>query len=186
MTEIIETTANGKHRVRLVIDQEPVNPRRDYDHLTHVITPKGQRYIDVDESGGPLQDGWDHYADRDDAAELFIRWARTFCGATVVEHRSHDGAWSLWYMTPEQKKEIGTSPEEFIRGEIQEYQRWAEGDVWGYVIEEAATWQRTETTADETMVTWEEVESSWSLIGREYAEEEARREFAPYRSEVRA
>lgn len=179
--EIIETSADGKYRAGLAIHGDAENPRRDYEHIVHVITPKGQRYIDVDPTGGPLQDGWNRVTGREDAVEVFARWARIFHGAVVVEDRPNDGAWALWYMTPAQIAEIGNTPEEAIRIEIDEYRSWAEGDVWGYVVEKYITWiaQEGDIEAGEDIPvshsTWEEVESCWGLIGRDYAEEEARR-----------
>lgn len=163
--DIVGITENGRYRARLERDQHPVNPRTDYDHITHVITPRGQRYVDVDEDGGPLQDAWDRVADRDDAVEVFTRYARIFHGVVVVEDRPVDGAWSLWYMTPEQIKEVSTPPEEFISSEIQEYRNWAEGEVYVSVIEERATWARAEVSKAGTMQTWETVESCGDLNG---------------------
>jgi hypothetical protein len=178
--EIFRTSADGKYRVRLNADPTAVDPRKDYDHITHVITPKGQRFIDVDEDGGPLQYGWDYFAERDNSVALFTRWARMAHGAVVHEDRPHDGPRALWYMTPEQIKEIGNTPAEAIAIEIQEYRSWTEGDVWGVVTEKRVTWQQTGTSEDNVMHTWDEVESCWGLIGREYAEQYAAEGFGPY------
>ena len=187
---IIETTENGRYRVRLAIDEGTENPRRDYDHITHVITPTQQRYIDVDPDGGPLQYGWDYYSVRaldcvrKGAEDLFIRWAKIYYGAVVVEHRPVEGAWSFWYMTPEQIAEIGNTPAEAIAAEIQEYQAWGEGDVYGLIVERAIHWKRADDPdSDDSMTTWEEVASCWGLIGREYAEEEARQQLDTYKNE---
>lgn len=183
MTEILETA--GRYRLRLSVDTEPMNPRLDYDHITHVITPKGQRYIDVDKNGGPLQEAWDYFAERADGGDLFIRWARIYHGATVIEDSPHDGARSFWYLMPGDAEGI-PDPKAFIENDLQEYRSWAEGDVYGYVIEKSVMWQRTETAESETMITWEETDSCWGLVGREYAEGEARQSFEPYRTEAQA
>lgn len=189
MTEILETV--GRYRVRLEVqeDQQDSNPRTDRDcNLANVITLSDQRYIDVDKDGGPLQDGWDYFADRDKGVELFIRWARMVHSALAVEENPHDGAHSIWYVMPERIAEAGTTvpPEEIIRQEVEEYREWAAGEVYGHVIEKSVRWQRTETTEDEVMVTWEEVDSCWGYIGYEYAKEEALQSFVPYRAEAQA
>lgn len=164
---VVGTTEDGKFRARLELDSYPVNPRKDYDHIAHVITPAGQ--CDVDEDGGPLQGAWDTVAHRDDAIEVFTRYARIVHGVTVVEDRPVEGAWSLWYVMPEQMKDISISPEEVIALEIQEYRNWAEGEVYACVIEERVTWQRADAEDDESMETWEQIDSCGGLNGADYA-----------------
>ncbi|MFE9833987.1 hypothetical protein ACFYP4_02390 [Streptomyces sp. NPDC005551] len=189
MDDVLETA--GKYRVRLVIDQDSgsVNPRKDYDHLANVITPAQQNYISVDENGGPLQYGWDYFSTRPDSERLFIRWAKMRHGATVVEDRPCDGAWALWYLMPDKAAESTWEPEKVIESEIQEYRAWAEGDVYGYVIERSVTWVPKEDPEGEAeMTTWEEVEegSCWGLIGCEWAEQAAKEAFEPYKREAEA
>jgi hypothetical protein len=186
--DVLETSTDGKYRLSMAADTNAENPRRDYEHVTWVITPKQRgpyRSVEIDPTGGPLQDGWDRVADRDDAVEVFTRWARIFHGAVVVEDRPDQGPWALWYMTPAQIAEIGNTPDEAIRIEIEEYRAWAAGDVWGYVIQEAVGWQRSDGGVG-VLVTQEDVESCWGYIGREYAEGEARRAFEAYEKEVQA
>lgn len=182
VNDILET-ADG-FRLRLEIEDGPVNPRRDYDHLVNVITPKGQRYIDVDEDGGPLRYGWDHFSARANGAELFIRWARIMHGAVAVEDKPTEGAWAIWYLMPAKAKESTRPPEKVIDAEIREYRSWAEGDVWNYVIEKRVEWEPAEKNGDaeKTMITWEIEESVSGFIGREYAEQEARGAFSDFLS----
>ncbi len=180
MNEIIETA--GRYRLRLKADpySADLNPRTNYDNLTHVITPTQSWHTDIDKDGGPLQYGWDHYRTRVDGEEMFIRWARVFHGAVTVVHRPHEGAWGLWYLMPEALAEV-TDPEEYIRAEAEEYRAWAAGEVYEYVIERSVTWVRTDGQAG-AMTTWEHVASCGGFIGHTYAEESAREAFAPYRS----
>lgn len=175
--ETIDTSADGHYRVRLEVDSHPVNPRRKFTRFAHVITPNGQRYSDVDLDGGPLAHGWEHFSDRDDAVALFTRWARIFHGATVVEHRPTEGVWSLWYLTSEEIPEIFCAPEEAIKAEIQEYQAWTEGEVYGYIIDRNVKWQRLDKP-NETRTDWKEVFSCWGFYGLEDARFSARDAFA--------
>ena len=182
MTEdVIATSTDGTLRLRLMQDPDPVNPRRDYDHLANVITPAGQNYIDVDTDGGPLQSAWDHFSGRDNAVELLTRYAR-YHGVTVVEDRPHDGAWSLWYVMPDKAAESTATPEELIRSEINEYRSWVGGDVWAYVIQRAVAWKRVDGTGDE-LTTWEIVDSCGGFYGHAYAKKAAEEEFAGYTNE---
>lgn len=185
--EILETA--GKYRVRLEIDQDSgrFNPRKDYDHLANVITLKGQNYIDVDENGGPLQYGWDYFAGRDNDVELFIRWARMVHGAVAIEENPVEGARSIWYLMPEKAAESTWEPEKVINSEIEEYRAWAEGEVYGYIIERSVTWVPKEDPNGEVeMETWEEVEegSCWGFVGYDYAKEAALEAFEPYKAEA--
>lgn len=186
MTDVLETA--GKYRVRLEVqqDQQDSNPRTNQDcNLANVITPTQQRYIDIDENGGPLQEGWDYFSVRPDSEKLFARWALMAHGVTVVVHNPHDGAWGLWYVMPDKMAEVGegVTPEQIIEGEFREYQAWASGEVYGHVIEKRTHWTSED---DQEMDTWEHVDSCWGYIGREYAEEAAREAFEGYASEVTA
>lgn len=185
MSEIIETA--GNYRVRLEIQQDSgsFNPREDYDHVTYAVTVPHSRYMDV-VGAGPLADGWDRIKDRyaeAQAVAIFERWARTFHGATTLFHSPHVGPNSVWYILPEQIKEIGGTPEEALKAEIQEYQAWAEGEVYGYIIEKSVTWVRKDDPNGDELTTWEEEESCWGLIGRKWAEEATQDAFAAYKNE---
>lgn len=183
MNDIIQT--KGEFRVRLKIDEHPENPRRTYDHLANVITPKGQRFIDVDEDGGPLQYGWDHFADSDDGIDKFIRWARIMHSATAVYVRpaGGQGVRAIWYVMPDKAKETTHSPQEVIDSEVREYQSWTEGDVWTCVIEKREVWVPENGNGDSRrMVSWVEEDSVSGLIGRDYAEEYAQKAFADFLS----
>lgn len=190
--DILETA--GRYRVRLEVqkDSESANPRTGQDcNLANMITPKGQRYIDVDEDGGPLEEGWKRIEDGYvDAVPVFARWARIFHGVTVVEDRPHDGAWSLWYAMPERLAETTWTAERVIESEIREYRRWAEGEVYGHIVEKDVTRiprdakDRDDPELDDETREWEHVDSCWGYIGREYAEDAAREAFAPYAKEA--
>lgn len=184
MEEILETA--GQYRVRLETDQDPTNPRTDQDNLCHVITVPGSRYIDVDANGGPLQDGWDLIKDRADAVEVFTRWARTFHGAVVEYHTPERGANSVWYLMPDQFAEV-PDPKKHIGAEITEYQNWADGEVYGYIIEKSVAWMPTDEEDCENLgerTTWEHVDSCWGYVGYEYAKSAALEEFAPHKAKA--
>lgn len=188
MTEMIVLATAGRYRLRLEIqeDSQDCDPRTDQDcNLTSVITPTQSRYTAIDKEGGPLQYGWDHFSVRPDSERLFIRWARMVHGVTVIEDRPHDGAWALWYVMPDKVAETTVTPKEIIEAEIKEYRTWAEGEVYGYVIERATEWepkagQFEDGDEPDSMTTWEHIDSCWGYIGREYAETSARDEFASY------
>jgi hypothetical protein len=192
MTETLET--HGQYRVRLEIMQDGAmfNPRTNQDcNLTNVITPtQSGGYIKIDEDGGPLQHGWDHFSVRPDSEDLFIRWAKIFHGATVVVDRPYAHTWGLWYLMPDKAKESTWSPERVIEAEIKEYQQWADGEIYGFVIERSVRWVPEEgqvfkdgEPTPNPMVTWETVSSCGGYFGYEYAKEAALEEFEPYKED---
>lgn len=193
MGDVVETA--GRYRVRLEVqeDNASANPRTDQDcNLANVITLKGQRFINIDENGGPLAHGWDHFADRENGAHLFIRWARIFHGVVAVEENPYDGARAIWYVMPDKLAETTWTAERVIEAEVREYWLWANGEVYGHVIEKSVTRiprdaeDRDDPGLDDETTEWEHVESCWGYVGREYAEEAAREAFAPYAGEVTA
>ncbi|MFF1680724.1 hypothetical protein ACFVYG_32390 [Streptomyces sp. NPDC058256] len=191
MTEIIETSDDGRYRLRLEPDTDAHNPRTMYDHLTHVITLPDSDYADVDkDGGGPLADTWRQINHRDNAVEIFCRWARIAHGAVVIEDQTNDGPGTIWYLMPEGLAEV-TDPTECIRSEIAEYRAWARGEAYGYIIEKAVTWKPVTDENEDVVVgertTWEEVTdgSCWGLITYEWAEREARDQFTAHLEDIR-
>ncbi|MEU3050151.1 hypothetical protein ABZ705_27205 [Streptomyces sp. NPDC006984] len=182
MTEIIATTDDGRFRVRLVHDEYTTNPREDFDHLAHVITIDTHlgQYAPVDKTGGPLAEAWNRVSrDRWKGIETFTRWAGIFHNAIVIESRPPRGPVSLWYLMRDDAEDLGMLPEAYLDAERKEYEAWADGEVYGYIVEEAVDWVRTDGEA-ETMSTWEEVDSCWGHYGYEWAAAEARRALAFY------
>jgi hypothetical protein len=103
-----------------------------------------------------------------------IRWARIFRGVHVEYDSEHGG---YWFVDPQQVQENwpgsdypdGKSKAEWeaaiIKGERETYRQWAEGEVYGVILERLVTWARMldDGTADrlDTRDEWEEVESVW-------------------------
>lgn len=192
MTDMDILEKAGEYRLVLKQDTDASSPREDQDcNLANVITHKGQRCLDVDEDGGPLEEGWRRIESRYvNAVPVFARWARTFHGATVIEQWPYGGARSIWYVMPEKLAETTVPAEKIIEEEVEEYRKWVDGEVYGYVIEKNVTRipkdaeDREDPDLDDETTEWEHVESCWGHIGREYAEEAAREAFAPYVEEA--
>lgn len=177
--ETLETREGS--RLRLVVDEYPANPRGEFEQLTNVVTVPSREYADIDADGGPLADGWVYFMQRhndSDAVELFERWARVFHGAVTLYDTPYRGPNSVWYLTADDQREV-PDPMACIRGERDEYRAWAEGDVYGYVIEREVTWRRTDVPSVE-MTTWELGDSCYGFYGYEYAVEAAREAWADW------
>jgi hypothetical protein len=178
---IIETSEDKRYRVRLAVDESAHNPREDYDQIVYAVTLPHSRYNDIAEAG-PLVDGWERIKEYPNAVDLFERWARIFHGAVTLHDTPHEGPGAIWYIMPAGIAEV-PDPRAALEASRDEYRAWASGDVYGYIIEEAVDWRRVDGKDDDGMTTWEEVDadgSCWGLIGYQYAEGEAKQEFAAF------
>lgn len=178
MSDVLATTEDGRYRVRLVLDEHPENPRNDAETLAHVVTIDTHlgQYHPVDKDGGPLAWAWERLKwNRWTGIDIFTRYVSIFHGGIVLESAPINGPRSLWYMTGEEAAALdaGLLTEGYIEAEMQEYEAWAEGDVWGFVVEERVDWTRDDDE-DEHMQTWEHVDSCFGFYGKPYARSQAR------------
>ncbi|WP_434589957.1 hypothetical protein [Streptomyces sp. A5-4] len=75
--------------------------------------------------------------------------------------------------------DCGLLTEGYVEAEMEEYEAWATGDVWGFVVEERVGWTRDDAP-DESMETWEYVDSCSGFYGGTYARQQAREALAFY------
>lgn len=185
-----------RYRLRLVPHLYPENPRTAFDHLAHVVTVPHPNYLNVGPDEGPLGDAWRriigerhrvHGAAERDAVEIFERYARIFHGARTLYDSPYEGPSAVWYILPDGIAQLAAPSAEHpdpamacLQVERDEYRAWAEGDVWGYIIEVRETWVPVSQlgapeSERDTMQTWEEVPdgSCWGFYGYSYAEQEA-------------
>jgi hypothetical protein len=115
--------------------------------------------------------------------DLFERYLRMFHGTTSVEWRSTDHMDFVTFDSADWRESVDQTAETAAwlaaqgatprtTSTMAEFLAWCEGDVWGFVIEEEVTWQRTDGR-DITMMTWEPVDSCWGYYGEEYARQTA-------------
>lgn len=136
---------------------------------------------------------WSPYTDvlyrrRERSYELVKRWAFAFHGMHVEYDREHGGFWfvagadaktaatpvddysrALFYDNwPELtlwSAEHRAMQEKVIEQEQETYRQWAEGEVYGVILERSETWCRilSDGTADrlDTRNEWDEVDSLW-------------------------
>ena len=184
---------NDTLRIRVEQDQDASNPRTDWDTwLTGFVKMPGvgdSRYIDVapvyDFPGDRLVDAAErlegsHY--QRGWSDSVQRWAHIFHGITVVYDHTHGG---YWFVNPDLLAEnftaIATTPtttlyqygddvltkpeleRKVIEQEQKTYEQWAEGEVYGVILERAAPWEKTYVNGGDTVegVDWVEVGSLW-------------------------
>jgi hypothetical protein len=173
----LATSDDGNLRVTIAQDDDPMNPRTDYDNLASMIVVSQD--WDMDKDPGPLGWVWKRLASRyrtQEAVALFMRYARIYHGATVVEHRPYNGPWSIFYLTREVADGPDGTPDPaaYVAGEIATWDQYLEGDIYGYVLEERVIWRADGRPSRES---WEVVDSCWGFYGREDVASEARAVF---------
>ncbi|MGC2652285.1 MAG: hypothetical protein WA317_01495 [Mycobacterium sp.] len=189
-----------KYRVYLLPDEDAESPR-DYDGNAGMIVCRPDRdYLWPSEDGDNVSAQEVGFAFRDEDSfglhhegrsfRAVARWLRMCHGATVVLPL-YDASSGLSVGnvddTPDAGDYVGVTfdqpstregiPEghmvEALTVDVQEYARWATGEVYGYVVERQAPAAHPECHAVHAGEQWEQVDSLWALIGHEYAEKAA-------------
>ncbi|MGV9312615.1 hypothetical protein ACWDR0_10510 [Streptomyces sp. NPDC003691] len=173
---VLATTDDGRFRVRRIRDKNAPNPR--HDAVAHVITIDTHldQYPPVDPDGGPLAWAWERLKwNRWNGVDTFTRYVSIMHGGIVLESAPEKGPRSLWYMTGPEIFDLdrGLLSEAYIEAEMEEYEAWRAGDVWGFAVEERVDWTRDEDP-DDSAGAWDMVDNSWGLYGGPYARAEAR------------
>jgi hypothetical protein len=176
MSEIIQLTETA--RLCIVQDESRENPRKGWAMVTGFAKVRGRgdsRIADVE----PVH----HWAELDEAIgrlleveEQVPRWARIFHGMHVEYDSEHGG---FWFVDPQQMAENWPGPDypegrskleqeaEVIRQEQETYRQWADGEVYGVILERGVLVETKRTHADGSVTyerddeAWEGVESLW-------------------------
>lgn len=176
-------------RIRVEYSDSPTCPRGDWHMLTGFVKIPGtgdRRIMDVPAvHDDPIEIERADYSIVRNAAgdtETVERWARIFHGLHVEYDSEHGG---YWFVDPHEFADnwpdlkLGT-PEhlaqqsEVIKGERETYRQWAEGEVYGVILERAKTmapvqwnaadevWELINGLTDDDLATeWDEEESVW-------------------------
>jgi hypothetical protein len=159
--------------LRIENDDTPCNPRKEYDNAGKMVCFH-RNYILGDETTissndfNSWDDLYDHLVKEYNAVNLYDHSGITM-RTTPFSCRWDSGQVGFIYMDRKTLlREAPNSPKiatpkakawarGCLKGEVETYDQYLNGDVWGYIIEDE----------DEN-----EIESCWGFFGREYAEEE--------------
>lgn len=194
--EVVETSPDGKFRLRIVPDTDPLDPRKNGDFVTNIASPKNDRYFAPEPDGGPygrLMRHFDSEYRSHDACELFERAVRMLGGAAYFFDSAGYNSGPILhviYLTKEAiEAELASNRavnpdwapdwQKWLEAEAKEYIAWANGDAWGYVVEQNVTWIREDQAGlpeseRDAMATWDEVDSSYGYFDQDYCEVEGR------------
>jgi hypothetical protein len=181
--DIIEER-NG-FRVRLEYDDSPEAPYNDGSVPIFQLDSERSDYIGghsaeaFNRQAEPYLQAFRAFEHTGRQVELFERYIRIFHGAVKVQewHLGYSREYGyLAFDTAVWREEVG-APIESLQKEdyLSEVRAWAEGDVYGWIVERNATYTKTYSDGrEEDGEEWETVDSCWGFYGRDYAEEAAK------------
>lgn len=188
---------NDSYRVRLEHDDSGEKP---YDEsavpiLAHYWRGSGYRFEAVNDAGKEFEDLISELYNRfDNHEEVIERFLKIFLGAYSVEWDSSQEARYLAFDTAAWRAHVGLTDEwldahtmergKLAEGSLTEIMAWANGEVYGWILERRLTTYTTykdpttgETVRETESEDWEQVDSCWGYYGDKYAREVATEEF---------
>lgn len=162
--------------LKIVHDPEPLNPRKEYDHLgTMICFHRRHRLGDKHGYRSEDFDNWDdmerhllkehpvvlplylfdHSGLALSTTPFHCPWDSGQVGFIVMEREALLKEYGVKIATQDAKRKA----EKVLRAEVDEYGQYLSGDVWGYVVED-----------DDG----EHIDSCWGFYGRAAAEEAGR------------
>lgn len=180
-------------RVRLEYDDSPEQPYDDGATPIFTIEPSnyGQRVEAFNRQAEPYVNIVSEVVSRF-GLEGLERFARIFYGAVNFDDWYSDGIRGHYvaFDTEEWRADMGITDTERLKAEnyLSEVRAWAEGDVYGYIVEREVSFEKKYFNAEgedledleDSGTEWVEVEdgSCWGHYGREWAEQAAREALA--------
>lgn len=191
MTDLDIIEEQGNYRVRLDLDDCPDKP---YDEGACPVLQVGFRRYggrEVTEFNEQAKGWGDIFEEIDrrfeDTEGVFERYLRIFYGTKSFEVDSSDNYRYIAFDTAEWREQAGLTEEwaakysidteHIAKGSLDEVIAWANGEVYGYIVEKQVEGTKTYTDEDmddEEFVEWVEVDSCWGHYGREWAEQAAK------------
>jgi hypothetical protein len=182
--EIVETSANGKFRAKITVDEDAQKP--DYESEAPILQLEAGGYngytIEAFNSQAePYVDAAERLIWQ--GVEVFERYLRIFHGTTVFSEYNTNRSREFGYIgfdTAVWRESMGVSPEQLKEENIlSEVEAWASGDVWGVSVEKLVSWSTEDEDYDD-FDDWEEVPDTavWGWYGHAWAEQEAKAELA--------
>lgn len=165
----VEKYDRGACTVEIFYDPEPESPR-DWCNLGTMVhwhrrSNVGDERISVEDTGVESLDELVDYFKRERGATVVLPVYLYEHSGQTVNTTGFSCPWDsgqvgFIFDTPKGREDCGTPPElieEVLRGEVETYDQWLRGDVYGYVVERDG----------------EHVDSCWGFFGLDYAKEEA-------------
>jgi hypothetical protein len=191
MTGIEQIPFNDGRTIEIHVDESPVNPRADFDNATTIVAFH-RRYNLGDKNHGYNSsdfNSWDELEARivhDHKPTIILPlYMLDHSGLTISLNDFHDkwdsGIIGLCYLTPQKirecymvkriTKQIKERAEKLIQCEIETYDQYISGQVYGYVTKDANGTQ---------------LDSCWGYYGIDSVREEANRIIEQWKNESKA
>lgn len=175
----------SKYRLRIEQDDSPMSPR-EWDNLGTVAAY--HRRYNLSDEGAPVDVEGAQYIEHSDRYFSLPVYLYDHSGIAISTSsfvgRAHHAEWDsgklgIIYVSKDDvrkeynvkriTKKIEESVLRVLNGEIETYNQYLMGDIWGFVVEKEEIY-----TADDgdTITEWEHVDSCWGFYGEEEAQSE--------------
>ena len=183
--DVVEASDDGNYRVRLVADDYIEQPYDETGPLVLRImsgwSPSSTAEVLAGDHGNgeaeAVSRALEHFGSPSDREfRKFEKWARAFLGTRYIDTWYSDG-YRGWYVALDSaawRAMVGQA-DDYVRPDgssyLSEWEAWATGDVYGYVVERRVVQETVTRDLDgkeisrDTHPAWEEVDSCWGFYG---------------------
>lgn len=154
----------GPHVFRVEADPYGVRPTVELAHHSW------QRKAEADSLADALSEAFTRWG-RD--GDKVLRYLRVWHDVVAFDYVAGQNAIGTFYgiVTRGLAEAWGVSDPDGVDANLDDWQAWLDGDVWGYVVQERVTWT---AEGHEPRVEWEATdESCWGFYGAEHARDAA-------------
>ena len=187
MSEAIETIVNGNFTAKIIHDFDPMNPRTEMDNVGTIICRGNQYNLGDDTQTAEMDDcgSWDeveklirkeygkdaimlpvyiydHSGITINTTGFSCNWDSGRIGTIVVSRKKAREEYGMKLITKSNLEKVLN----YLKGEIETYDQYLTGDVYGYSITE-------QMVDDEGEEYDEDRDSCWGFYGLKYVTEEA-------------
>lgn len=189
IVDTITADEAGTTRVVIVTDTDAHAPDGDFFGSVYrlegsSVDTMGQRYRATEDHADEIRDAWGHFGD----LELVGRYLKMFHDIVGFDWIDLGGRTFINVVTPADLETWGYADLETYRrdtgracatyGNLVEWEAWAEGEVYGYMVQRVVTWT-PDTDQLEPRDEWEDTDDAcFGFYGYDYAEEMAREALA--------
>ena len=187
MSEAIETIVNGNFTAKIIHDFDPMNPRTEMDNVGTIICRSNQYGLGDENQTAEMDDcdSWDeveklilkeygkdaimlpvyiydHSGITINTTGFSCNWDSGRIGTIVVSRKKAREEYGMKLITKSNLEKVLN----YLKGEIETYDQYLTGDVYGYSITE-------QMVDDEGEEYDEDRDSCWGFYGLKYVTEEA-------------
>ena len=187
LLDAIEHASKPKRRVRIVQDSDPSDPRTDMDLMCEIRSLHRREYaaqiiaelirdtqawmaVERIAVAATPPDEWydDRMPDIEGKPSVRDQWLDNLKDCLLVQEFSTGSCTYVAHTTPEMCAKLGVewaNAHKAMNSEVEMFKRWAEGDMYGFVVEH---WEPACSCDDCEAGEWVEEDSCWGFYGTDW------------------